>query len=346
MAVGLFILALVRTPDEAPLNEESQPLFRVEVESRIATPYVPVTILRGVTKGNREVTFFSATEGILKARPVKNGDLVKEGAIIAEIDLEDKEALLQEAESLLAQRKAELEASQSLSKKGHRSAIDEKRAIASHAAAEARTQTIKNEIEKRIITAPFDGILFNENADEGQYLRKGDVIASLVSLSPLTIEADASEQDMPYIEKGQKATVRLNNGRLLPAFITYKAPATTSQARTFRIEAQARNDNHDTQSGFSVELIIERHAVNAHHINGSLLSLDDKGQLGVKIVDDNNNVRFVAVRPVGEDTKGLWVTGLPERITLITRGQGFVLDGAQVDIKNRGTPSQSKALAF
>jgi multidrug efflux system membrane fusion protein len=60
--------------------------------------------------------------------------------------------------------------------------------------------------------------------------------------------------------------------------------------------------------------------------------LNDEGVMGVRIVDDNNVVRFNKVQVVSEGPKGVWVKGLPERIRLITVGQEEVFEGQTVKI--------------
>lgn len=331
MAVAVLVIAImVLSPSSPPPSAPTIPPFAVEVTQSQAQSYTPVVVLRGVTSGNKEVTIRAASDAILMKRPFSDGSFANKGDIIAQLDPEDKQAQLLEAQALLKQRTSELKAAESLSLKGHRSAIEKQRATAAHATAYARVQTILNQLEKRTITAPFDGIIFNHQADEGQFMRSGDVIVSMVSLTPLVIAADASEKDMPFIEKGQKAHIRLTNGQMVDATVTYKAPATTTNARTFRIEAETPNDDANIPSGFSVELIVQRQSILAHRIHASLLSLDDDGRLGVKIMAEGNIARFITVTAVGEDTDGIWITGLPQRSTIITRGQGFILDGATV----------------
>ena len=73
--------------------------------------------------------------------------------------------------------------------------------------------------------------------------------------------------------------------------------------------------------------------VPAHLIPPSALTLDDAGATGVKIVDQENTVRFAEVQIVGEDTgmnPGFWVTGLPTRANVIVLGQEIVFPGQQV----------------
>lgn len=72
-------------------------------------------------------------------------------------------------------------------------------------------------------------------------------------------------------------------------------------------------------------------AVRAHKPSPGVLTLDDSGRVGVRTVEANNKVRFVPVTIIGQDADGLWVGGLPERATVITVGQEFVVDGQTVE---------------
>ena len=59
----------------------------------------------------------------------------------------------------------------------------------------------------------------------------------------------------------------------------------------------------------------------AQHLSPAVLALDDKGGVGVRILDAGNVVHFVSVNIIKDDAKGIWVTGLPDVATLITIGQ-------------------------
>jgi multidrug efflux system membrane fusion protein len=70
----------------------------------------------------------------------------------------------------------------------------------------------------------------------------------------------------------------------------------------------------------------------AHLISPASLLLDDEGVMGVRIVDSENIVRFKAVKVVSESANGVWVTGLPEQVNLITVGQEDVFEGQLVQV--------------
>ena len=64
----------------------------------------------------------------------------------------------------------------------------------------------------------------------------------------------------------------------------------------------------------------------------SALTLDDDGQLGVRIVDGENKVAFRPVTLLRDTPTGIWVSGLDKKADVIVIGQEFVTDGVRVDV--------------
>jgi multidrug efflux system membrane fusion protein len=74
-----------------------------------------------------------------------------------------------------------------------------------------------------------------------------------------------------------------------------------------------------------------------------LLSLADDGTVGVKVVDNDERVKFYPVELAGSTPEGMQVTGLPDDIRLITVGQGFVTEGQRVDAVTVSSPEGAAA---
>ena len=68
----------------------------------------------------------------------------------------------------------------------------------------------------------------------------------------------------------------------------------------------------------------------AHQISPALLTLDDRGEIGVRVVDEEAIVRFYNVSIVAEDRDGVWVSGMPYKTDIITVGQEIVVAGERV----------------
>jgi multidrug efflux system membrane fusion protein len=70
----------------------------------------------------------------------------------------------------------------------------------------------------------------------------------------------------------------------------------------------------------------------AQKVSPALFALDDAGNVGVRIVNDDRRVEYHPVQIVRDDVDGVWVTGLPEVTTLITVGQELVIPGQEVEL--------------
>jgi len=90
------------------------------------------------------------------------------------------------------------------------------------------------------------------------------------------------------------------------------------------------NPDGALRAGLSAEVRIPVGEVSAHFVSPALLALDDDGRLGVKTVAGDDRAAFHAVDLVRAETDGVWVTGLPQRVRLITVGQGFARAGERV----------------
>ena len=111
------------------------------------------------------------------------------------------------------------------------------------------------------------------------------------------------------------------------SFISKQADPVT---KTFQVEITADNLKSQIRDGETVEIKIELSPNKAHLLPQSVLTLNDEGLPGVKVVVENK-VEFFSVSILRDEVDGLLLIGLPETIDVITVGQEFVVDGQAVD---------------
>jgi multidrug efflux system membrane fusion protein len=90
------------------------------------------------------------------------------------------------------------------------------------------------------------------------------------------------------------------------------------------------NPDGELRDGVTAQMIVPLKERVSHFVSPSILTLNDEGQVGVKVLDDDNRVRFTPVDILADKPDGIWITGLPETVTFITLGQNFVTLGQQV----------------
>ncbi len=307
---------------------ETVPTVRVRRQS--AEPHTLEVILHGRTEATRKVDVKAETHGRIVELTVAKGDRVKAGDVIARLSPEDRPARLTEATALREQRRLEYEASRSLSKKGYRAETHLAASKAALEAAKAAVTRAKVEVRNTVIRAPFDGVVSDRMAEMGDFIDTGNAIARILDLDPVLAVAHIGERDMGRVWVGGPAQVTLVDGSQIDGTIRFVAAEADTTTRTFRIEVELPNPTAAIADGLTAELRLRLGMIAAHRVSPAILMLTDDGVIGVKTLGMGNRARFYPVRIIGDGPDGVWLSGLPDRVTLITVGQDFVTEGQSV----------------
>ena len=172
--------------------------------------------------------------------------------------------------------------------------------------------------------------MVNRAVEIGDYVEPGDRIARLIDLDPLLVVVQLSERDAGQLEIGGLAQARLITGQKVEGMVSYISPEADTATRTFRVEVEVPNPDGALPDGVSAEVTLPTGRVMAHHVSPAVLTLGEAGNVGVKTLTPQNTVAFLPVTIIGEESSGVWIAGLPPRVTLITVGQEFIVDGQTV----------------
>lgn len=188
------------------------------------------------------------------------------------------------------------------------------------------------------IVAPFSGYLESLRVDEGDYLNTGGVCASLIDPDPMLLIADVAEKDIADIRLGSEASAKLISGRMISGKVTFIASSADKNTRTFRVEISVDNKNRTIRDGVSAEIYIKGKEEPAHRISPAILTLNDRGKLGVRTVTSDNTVEFREIKILEDTNNGMWVSGLGKDARIITLGQEYVFQGQTVNVKETFSP--------
>jgi multidrug efflux system membrane fusion protein len=305
-------------------------IARVRVSMLVSTARDATITVRGRTQAMHEVDVKAEVEGVVQAIHFDKGDRVKKGDTLCEIKLNDRGAKVQQASAAAAQTLKELQVAQDLYKQGFRSKTQLAQAEAAYAQASAGLSTMNIQLANTRIKAPFDGIVDDRYVSAGDYMRAGDKCEMVIAPEPFLAVGTVSEQQVGQISLGDAATANLVSGEIVAGKVTFVADRADPLTRAFRIEVQLPNPDAKLRDGVSADIHISVRRVQAQHISPGIMVLDDNGIVGVRVVD-NGIVRFLPVNVLSDDPNGAWITGLPDKVTVITVGQEFVSDGQRVE---------------
>ena len=305
----------------------SEELVTVRTRYLKAQPYTPNMRVTGQTERSRSVIIRTQVPGKISKVIKKAGDRVNKGEVIAQLFSEDLPLRLEEAKARVKQRELEFAAAKKLSQIGFKAETKYAAAFADLQATKAFAERVRINLENTNISAPFSGILSAQNVEVGDVLKKSDPVAELIDLDPLRITAYVSERDYIKIKMDQSVEVKLRSEKKINGRIQFLSPVAQKETRTFKIEIETPNNRAQIPEGLTAELIIPLPETSAHQLSSSLFSLDENGNLGVKIVNEQDRVQFKPINIVGGSEARTFVTGLPDSCDVIMVGHGFVMHG-------------------
>ncbi len=169
-------------------------------------------------KSETEVTLSAQRTGRVVKLPIHEGDLVRAGALIAQLDLAEESV---QTENALLQSKATYEeAGKNLSRtkdlfdKGMVAQQDLDAARRAFAIAESQHQAADADAAVKkgysIIRAPFDGVIAKKSAEVGELLIPGKELATLVNPDKIYVLATIDEVDVGRLKIGQTVAITVD----------------------------------------------------------------------------------------------------------------------------------------
>ncbi len=308
----------------------------VRVRTQTAEEVMRTIVVNGKTAPARIVHLAAETDGRVEYIGAERGASLTRGDIILRFDERDRAARLAQAEATVRQREVEYAARERLKSESYVSEAQLQEAVALLETAKTELTRARLDLQYMTVRAPFAGALQSRSVEIGDFVTRGDPIATYVDNRTIVVSANLSEFDAHYVDVGDKAEARLATGETVRGAIRYVAPVADEATRTFLVELEVDNADGALRAGGTAELRIPAETVLAHRIAPSLLTLDDAGNVGVKIVNEFGQAEFVVADIALSTNDGVWLAGLPETATIITVGQGYVASGALVNAVPEG----------
>jgi multidrug efflux system membrane fusion protein len=313
-------------------DQKEQALFRVAVAPARVEPHAPTLTLSGRTEADRKVTVTARTGGVLTELRVKRGQQVAKDDVIAVLSDDARQAQVAQAEALVEQRKAELDAKRKLIESGALPKLDMVNLESQYKSAQASLELARAEFDRSVVRAPWAGVITDVPAEVGgaAFSMAGKEIATLVALDPMLAVVEVSERKLAGVKVGETAEVRLVTNQNVKGRVRYVSKSASATTRTYRVEVEMPNADRSIPDGITAEVVVSLKAEPATRIARSALTISSNGDIGVRIVDGEDKVQFVPVRIIEDQQDTMWLSGIKDGARIILRGQDFVREGQKV----------------
>ncbi|HPU55365.1 MAG TPA: efflux RND transporter periplasmic adaptor subunit, partial [Verrucomicrobiota bacterium] len=253
---GLQISTLIAASKAFVQPPESVSSFVVRRETwpKTLTAIGSVVAVQGV-----DIT--TEVAGIITKIAFESGARVRQGEVLIELDSSTEQAQLRAMEAQADLARVNAERLRQLRADNTVSQAELDAAEASLKQLQASADAIRAAIDKKIIRAPFAGILGIRQVNLGEYLDPGEPIVSLQSLAPVFVRFSLPQQELSRLRTGMivLAWADAYPDKRFEGKLTAINPDLKASTRSVQIQATFENPDQELRPGMfvRVEVVLE-----------------------------------------------------------------------------------------
>ena len=303
------------------------------------------------------VTVSADLPGIVDKISIDSGKMVRQGAVLVELDTREARAQLAAAQAQQKWAQISIDRYKGLLEKGVLAQADYDKAAAEDAQARARVVEIRATIERKTIRAPFSGVLGIRQVNLGQYLAGGAPIVPLQTLDPIYVNFSVPQQDVAQVPVGAAVRVTLDrasnpSGAVFAGKITAMDSVVNEATRNVGVQATLANPDGRLKPGMFVQaevplpagrsaIALPASAINyAPYGDSVFIVADMKGPDGKPYRGVRQQI--VKLGPSRGDQIAV-LGGLEPGQEIVTSGVFKLRNGAAVVVNNKTQPGNNPA---
>ncbi len=309
----------------------------------------PVIVLSGNLEASWNADISPKADGRIDKLYVDEGDVVKAGSVIAELDMQELTAQVTQAEGNLLVAKAELEQAaldlqrmEALVKQGAISAqsfdaarIKRDLNIGKVKAAQGNLDQLTTRLYNARIVAPRDGLVVKRHLQAGFFAKAGSPIVSLADTTEFLAKATLGEGQITQIAVGAPATIVVNalNGQEFSGVVSRVSPAAALPARTFTTEISVSNLQNILKQGMFIKAEIAGSIKKDVLVVPEIALVMKEDQKTVYVITGDNKVKqqTLTLGYVGDGIAEV-LGGVLEGDVIVIAGQNKIKDGAMIKV--------------
>jgi membrane fusion protein (multidrug efflux system) len=287
----------------------------------------------GTLEAQRTVELIAKVEGQITELGVEEGDRVREGRVLLEIDPREQSLRTEEARVRAETAASELTRIEDMAQRGLESERALETARQDHAVRQAEYELERVRLDAHSLKAPFGGRLTARKVELGQTVQAGTALLILADVEPLEVNLHLPEQVVGSLAEGQTVEIRADvaPGSTLQGRVERIAavvdPATSTVKVTLRVDELA--------AGVRVGSFVRARITTDVHLGAVAVprkALVEEAGASFLFVAEADSVRKVEVQTGYADEEWIEIASgvaIGERIVVV--GQGGLRTGSRVE---------------
>jgi RND family efflux transporter MFP subunit len=196
----------------------------------------------------------------------------------------------------------------------------------------AQVERIEIELRKKIIRAPYSGVVLKRLVDRGEWISEGEEVAVLAKDDVIDIVVEVPERFIQYVKPGTPARTLINGNEISGKVFTI-VPRGDIATRTFPVKIRSPN-KHSLIEGMSARVVLPTGKRRKSLVVPRDAVVSMLGQTVIFTVD-NAKAGMLPVSILGYDglIVGVEASGLKEGMQIVVDGNERLRDGQAVVVQ-------------
>lgn len=316
---------------EQPKQEKKLPVEVAQAQKGTITSSLVTT---ATLDPDRQVTMIAETNGVVSRITVEEGDLVREGQLLATLSDREKQVKLQQMNIRVANAKQEMERKQASYNAKIISESEFQKAKYDLQVAQEELNAAQVELDRSFIRAPFTGVITQRFIEKGQNINNQSQLFTLVDSDPLEAKVYLPEREILGIRGNQPVQLALNARKdvTFQGTIRQINPAVDPKTGTVKVTVEVTKTPSLVRPGSFVDVKLETQ----RHDNALLIPkkalLEEAGERYVFVVQNDQAARRTVSVGFLDDQNAEILSGVNNGEMVVTSGQGSLRDGSKTEI--------------
>ncbi|HEU4623626.1 MAG TPA: efflux RND transporter periplasmic adaptor subunit [Steroidobacteraceae bacterium] len=340
--IALLAAALLAGCSSSASDTASQPT-PVRVQAAFTGPARPPIATNGTVATKDEMRLSFKAGGIIKAIYVSEGSLIKKGQKLAEIELTEVNAAVEQARQLAAKAQRDLERGERLYADQVIS-LEQLQDLRTQASvAHAQLESAEFNRGYSVITAPHDGVVLRKLAEEREVVPAGQPVLIVGARERgYVVKAALSDREVVQLALGDPAEIRMDAypGQTIAGTISEIARAADERTGLFPVEVRFDSVPVTLASGLVAKLKLYPASGRTSRLTYVPIAavVEGDGDRASVFVVNGARVqrRAVQIAFIAPDSVAL-AEGLKPGERVVTDGALYLQDGEQIQIVNETT---------
>lgn len=294
------------------------------VQTSVFRHYVSV---QGSLEAEENLMVTSKIPGQITSVKVKEGDMVRQGQIVAVLDDEVIRKSIDEVKSSLDQVLVMYNKQKSLWDQKIGTEMQYLNLKNQKESLEKKLVTLNSQVNQNYVTAPFSGVIDDVFVKVGSIASPGVPLMQLVNTSDLKATAKVPDSYVAFIKQGDQVKVNFPDlNKTIDASVTYVGRIVDPMSRTFKIEVKLPGGNPDLKPNLmSLIQINDKTSKSAIVIEENIVQPTEEGKI-VFVTADEKGKKVARQKTV---TTGLSYNGKVEILSGLSVGDELITTGYQ-----------------